>query len=314
MKKKLIIAALFAAVAMASYGGNALVTHAQTAPSNTAALQQQLDDAKAQLIQLEMQAGQVPAGDNGTATAQPTVVSSAPTVTLSAADISEMNTALTALAGVLTNLQTQIAENPQFVTTNGPAVIGALQGISNTIASIGTEMAGANVAMSAMPSTGSTGSMGSTGVAQANPATTGNIGSGATTPTTQPSQVAQTNPAATTPTTVNSAPANTAPVATVPSTAQASSAFSFSKLNWPLIIVIILIVAAIAIWLWWDDGEEKKPVVARSNSPAPQKSVQQPLQSTTTQVSINSQGQNANRQPASSQTPLSSAVAPQGNR
>ena len=68
---------------------------------------------------------------------------------------------------------------------------------------------------------------------------------------------------------------------------------------------------------WWDDSEDVKQPAVKTSSSAPQKPSQQPLQSMN-QVSMNSQqGQNANRQPTTppnAQTPLSSAVAPQGNR
>ena len=85
--------------------------------TNTATLQQQLDDAKAQLVQLQMQAGEVPVGDTGATTqpAQPvvTVSPSAPAMTLSAADISEMDSALTALANLLVTVQTKAAQDPR---------------------------------------------------------------------------------------------------------------------------------------------------------------------------------------------------------
>ncbi len=315
MKNKLMIAALFAAVAIASHGGNALVAHAQTATtivttSNTAALQQQLDDAKAQLIQLQMQAGQIPAGDSGAAAAQQT---SAPATSLSATDIADMNTALTALSSMLTNLQAKVTQDPQFAASNGSAVASVLQGIGHTVALIGTEMTGTHLAMvtpTTAQSSGSTGSAGKTGsVAATQPAVTP-----------QPTQTAQASPAQTAPTTASPAPANTAPATAAniaPQTAQAASTFSFASLNWPLIIVIILIVAAIAIWLWWDDGDEKnQPAhVMKSNPSASQKPLQQPLQPINqVSVSLNNQGNTANKQPANTQTPLSSAVAQHGNR
>ena len=290
MTKKFTIAAIFAAVAMASYGGSALLANAQVAtgamtPSQNASLQQQLDNAKAELIQLEMQAGQVPAGDNSlpgatTAPVTVTVTPAAPTTALNSADIAEMDT------------------------------------------SIGTEITGATVAMNnpaIAPTTPTVTSQPSTGsaMAQGSGAANGAAGSAGTSQpsaTTQPSQVAQTNPSQTTPPTP-AATTNPTPATTNTETA---SSFSLGQLNWPLIVVIILVVAAIAIWLWWDDSDEKKPVV-KSTSPAPQKPIQHQPQ-TTMNVSATSGSGSAsvsasvNRpQPSPSQTPLSSAVSPQGN-
>ena len=332
MTKKFTIAAIFAAVAMASYGGSALLANAQVAtgamtPSQNASLQQQLDNAKAELIQLEMQAGQVPAGDNSlpgatTAPVTVTVTPAAPTTALNSADIAEMDTALTALANMLGTLETRISSNPQFITSNGAAVVSVLQGISNSVASIGTEITGATVAMNnpaIAPTTPTVTSQPSTGsaMAQGSGAANGAAGSAGTSQpsaTTQPSQVAQTNPSQTTPPTP-AATTNPTPATTNTETA---SSFSLGKLNWPLIVVIILVVAAIAIWLWWDDSDEKKPVV-KSTSPAPQKPIQHQPQ-TTMNVSATSGSGSAsvsasvNRpQPSPSQTPLSSAVSPQGN-
>ena len=313
MKKSLLLVAFFAAVAMASTGGTTLLAHAQSASNAT--LQQQLDDAKAQLVQLQMQAGQVPTGDMVVGSAQPvtvTVTPVAPTMTvtpsvsLSAADVAQMNTALTALANLLVTLQAKSAQDPNFISSNGPVVVSALQTISKTVAVIGSEMTGSNVAMTTPSNSASAGTAPATGVAQATPGQTG-AGTSVTatvqpTPATAP--VAQVTP--TTPTVVNPAPA-----AAAPQTAQTASAFSFSQLNWPLIIVIILIVAAIAIWLWWDDGDEKNQPVVKISSPNPQKPMQQPLQ----QSNQNSNANRPQQQPTmSSQTPLSSAVAPNGNR
>jgi hypothetical protein len=89
----------------------------------------------------------------------------------------------------------------------------------------------------------------------------------------------------------------------------ASSGFSFSSLNWPLIIVIVLIVAAIAIWLWWDDGEdEKRPIVKTvSTQPTqPQRPIQPVSTPSTTQQSVIVNNGPAATQPST--TPMSSAV------
>src|ERR1700722_3950285 len=106
MKKTLIRIGFFTAlfVVFASYGGNILSAHAQSLTSSQqATLQQQLDDAKAQLVQLQMQEGQVPEGDSAlpgatttatmtvtpAVTITPTTVTAAPTgmMMLSTADV-----------------------------------------------------------------------------------------------------------------------------------------------------------------------------------------------------------------------------------
>jgi hypothetical protein len=186
-----------------------------------------------------------------------------------------------------------------------------LQGIAGTIASIGNEVTNPSVAMTA-PQTGST-SGGA--IAQTNPSSGSGASVAPATPSApvnpaQPTVVAPSEPTGPSQSATPSQPTTPSNVNTAPQTAQASSAFSFSKLNWPLIVVIILIIAAIAIWLWWDDGDDaKQPISVRVNSPAPQKPMQQPLQTT---QSMNSSAQT--QKPATSPTPLSSAVAPHGNR
>lgn len=66
MKKLLFFAGLM--VAVGSIGGTIATVHAQTAPtltlSQTAAIEQQLDVAKATLVNLEQQTGMIPAGDS----------------------------------------------------------------------------------------------------------------------------------------------------------------------------------------------------------------------------------------------------------
>lgn len=304
-----------------------LMANAQSlTPAQTAALQQQLDNAKAQLVQLQMQEGQVPAGDNNlpaatvtapvtTQTVTPTApatsvampaATQAQTMTLSATDAAQMNTALTALAGVLKNLQSEIAGNPQFLATNGASVVATLKSIGNTVAMIGSQVEGGSIAMTA-PQTTSGAATGNTGIA----AQTAPAAAAPTTPTvttqpnvTQPAPTTAPVAAATTPTdqtTPTPTAANTAPLSAT------ASSFSLGKLNWPLIIVIILIVAAIAIWLWWDDGDEKsKPVVKNvSSQPSPQRP-------TVTVQSMNSQmGGGGQNQPSTQQTPMSAAMANQ---
>lgn len=280
---------LFVAVftAMASYGGTAL-TYAQTAPStNTASLQQQLDLAKAELSNLEMQAGMIPNGDGGTALAATSIMSDSGTAatpatsnaSLSAADRTEINTALGALANLLVSLQTKIANDPQFLKNNETEVAQSLQVMANTIALIGKSLPTQSAAVAMTPETQG--------------ATPSNSGVTAlTAPTTVPAPTAATAP---------SAPSNqTAPTGAVENTvatqpAETASAFSFSKLNWPLIIVILLIIAAIAIWLFWDDGEDVKPAVRTVSNPS-----KPPVTAMNNAVQIHSS--------VSTQTPMSAAM------
>ncbi len=317
MKKILILASLF--IAIASYGGSAILANAQSlTPTQTAALQQQLDNAKAQLVKLQMDAGRVPAGDSSFPgnTAAPTVTvtpsqPSATSMTLSAADIASINTALNGLTTALLTIQSEVSANPQLVASNSAGVISALRGIGTTLGTITNEIQSRNIAM-ATPSTGSTGSaMTGTGVAQANPGTAGSSNSAGPSVAIKPSTQQPTPAPATAPAAQNTAPiaATTQPAAQQPQTAQATSAFSWSNLNWPLIVVIILIIAAIAIWLWWDDSEEKPAVrtIVTSNNLQRPLSPAQPLQ-----MNTHSSGPTAaHNSPASAPTPLSSAMGPQ---
>ena len=285
MKKTLTLAAIF--IAMASYGGSMLLAHAQSlTPAQMAADQQELDVLKAKLVYLQTQEGMIPAGDAG---GVPTVAPAPTPMMLSASDVVAIKSALTSLTGALVTLQSDIANNPQILTTNGQGVTNVLKGINATLASIGSEMRNGNIAMT--PSTGS--GQAAPVVAQSNPSAV------ATAPTTN-----QTMPAATAPTTAVTTPAPTVAITpsvnTAPQTAQAGSSFSASNLNWPLIIVIILIVAAIAIWLWWDDSDDTKakPVVKNISS-APQR--QAPI----VQITNNVQAPASPAQP----TPMSNVVA-----
>lgn len=293
IKKYLTLAALI--IAIASYGG-ITVANAQTAqsltPAERAAAQQSLDVLKAKLINLQMQQGVVPAGDDAisnntavsaaapVAVATPTVAS--PATSLSASEVASLNNALTAFATTLQVLQTRIAQDPNFLSANQQSVMASLQGIATTLASIGTEVSNANIAATHPSQPGN--------IAQANPGTSRSAGSAAQTGGTTVAPSTQSNE--TTP-----APAATTPTNAAPQTA---SAFSFSKLNWPLIVVIILIVAAIAIWLFWDT-EETKPAV-KTVATAPQK----PMQPFTPPQPVNNSGT-----PSGGQPPLSATMNPQ---
>jgi hypothetical protein len=253
MKKYIVLAAVI--VAIVSFGGITAV-HAQTlTPAERVAMQQSLDVLKAKLVNLQMQQGMVPQGDDQLA--NNASVSAAPVMTqtqLSADNILALKQTLITFATTLQNLQTRIAQDPQFLTTNQASVLASLQGIATTLATIGTEVQSGNLAAT-------TPSQPSQGIAQTTPnsgQTGGTQSTGNTTPTTGSNVPAQST---------NNTPANTPA-----QTAQASNSFSLGKLNWPLIVVIILIVAAIAIWLFWDTEEEKTVVKTVAN--APQKPMQ----------------------------------------
>ena len=294
MKKYLTLAALI--VAIASYGG-ITVANAQTAqsltPAERAAAQQSLDVLKAKLINLEMQQGAIPAGDdaisNNTAVsaATPVVTNStvtSPATSLSASEVASLNSALTAFATTLQVLQTRIAQDPNFLSANQQSVMASLQGIATTLASIGTEVSNANIASTHPSQPGN--------IAQANPRTSRSAGSAGSAQTGGTTVTPSTQSNETTPAPAVTTPANTAP--------QTASAFSFSKLNWPLIVVIILIVAAIAIWLFWDT-EEQKPAV-KTVATAPQK----PMQPFVPPQPMNNTGA-----PSNGQSPLSATMNPQ---
>jgi hypothetical protein len=274
-----------------------------------ATLQQRLDVMKATLAQLQMQAGQVPAGDGGTMTkavpapVQVTVTAtpmttSAPSQmsTLGASDVTQIKAALGSLAAVLVSLQSQISAHPEMVASNGQGIVAALQSIGKTVVAIGTQMQGGKMGVTVPAASTPVSVAGSGIVAQATP------------------QIAVT-PSKTAPAVTAQAPVTVTPSPTSPSvvaktddaqqTAQAAASFSLGSLNWPLIIVILLIVVAIAVWLWWDDSSEVAPKQTVKTSPTAQ---QKPIVVQT----MNQQVNNAQPRPQSSvQTPLSSAVSPQ---
>lgn len=274
MKKYLNLAALL--VAIASYGGivgGTLSVHAQSITlEQRATMQQSLDVLKAKLVNLEMQQGVVPQGDEVSADAAPVVVAT-PSVTLGGSDVVQLEAALSSFAETLTALQTKIAEDPQYMAVNEAAFVATLQGIGNTLASIGAQLENSDLAMAAPQAA-------APAPAQVMPSMNPN-----------PAAATQ-NPGSNV---VPAANNGSAPIVNAPAqTAQASNAFSLGKLNWPLIVVIVLVLAAIAIWLFWDT--EEKVVAVKTVANAPQK----PMQPFVPQPSA-----------TVSQSPLSATIAPQ---
>jgi hypothetical protein len=153
MKKLLFLAAFF--LAIGSYGGIA-VTNAQTMTSTdvmassstataTATLEQQLQVAQATLVNLEMQAGSVPVGDNGTSsammtvTATPTTAEPSMVVTpstsgqLTAAEISSFEGTLTTLVETLGQLNATLGGNSSLTAAQDQAVQSTLNNMASTL-------------------------------------------------------------------------------------------------------------------------------------------------------------------------------------
>jgi len=257
MKKIFFFAVL--AVALAGFGMHMGIAQAQTA--NAASLQQQLDVAKATLVNLEMQKGIIPQGDDqlGNGVAPSAVQSPATTMQttsgLSASQISAFQDTLTTLAATLSQLNASLSANPNMTANQEAAVATTLTGMKSTL-----------VAMAATISAGEVTSP----IAMAAPATSAPVAVGSA-----PTQVAQTAPTpasapASAPATVATAnPATTSPVAVtkaapVQATAQASSIWSFTKAHWPAIVILLLVIVILAILFWPENtsNETATPVVA----------------------------------------------------
>src|SRR5690348_14810745 len=142
--KKILFGALLA-LALASFGGTTLLAHAQTAPAGTqATLQQQLElmKAKLQLLQLQQTGGagaQTVAPAEVATPAQDQTMVQAQTqdsVNISPENAAALNSALSALATTLVNLQSAIQSNPRFMDQNGPVVARSLAGIENSLAAV----------------------------------------------------------------------------------------------------------------------------------------------------------------------------------
>lgn len=250
MKKYFVFAVL--AIAMAAFARTGIV-HAQTATTtsaNTATEQQQLDVAKATLINLEMQAGMTPQGDDQLGTgavlgASTTTVPSTMTATtgLSTSQVSYFEGALSQLVSSLAQLNATLQANPNMSSAQLSAIATTLGGMQSTVSNLTTQIAQDE--------------QGGAPVAVTNPSTTGNTGTTGATATTGNTGVAQANPGQTA-TGTATAPATTTVTNPVQTTAQAGSIWSFAKSNWPVIVIIVLVIAILAI-LFWPEGDGKKP-------------------------------------------------------
>jgi hypothetical protein len=253
MKKILFFAVL--AVALAGYGVHAGIANAQTVTSsgtNSATLEQQLQVAKATLVNLEMQQGMIPQGDDqlgGNAT--PSVTQAQPQQTqttsgLSRNEISAFENTLATLVETLSQLNASLIANPNMTASQTTAVATTLGGMKSTLvamaATISADEAASPIAMAApvtsVPTTGMT----------------------ATTPV--PAQAAPSAPAITattvaSPTTATAPATAAATVNPVQATAQASSIWSSAKAHWPAIVIILLVIVILAI-LFWPESDEKE--------------------------------------------------------
>lgn len=306
MKRLLFFAALI--VAIGSIGGN-MVAHAQTlTPAQTAAIQQQLDVAKATLANLEMQANVVPPVDAGTPGTIPAsiagtgsqgatpVVAATAATALSADQISAFKTTLSTLAAMLTQLDASLATNTTLTPSQETAVQATLNGMQGTL------------------------------VAMANDVANG----GGTNPVANSAPVAATQPASA-PIAVNSAPAvaavatpSTTVVAqtqpatvdnTVPQTAQASSLWSFTKAHWPTIVIVLLVIAILAILFWPEKELAVRTVSTGAAGSGKPKSAPTATATSTTTVNFSRETTStltkpiANSNAPAPATPVASAVA-----
>lgn len=248
---------------------NAISAHAQTlTQADASSLQASVDALKAKFAELQAQAG----------VQRPPVLRQAPPI--SEADARSLNSALSALAGVLTTLQSEFSANPGFAAQNSGGVIIALQGIGNTLAMIGTSLQGApSASVAAAPKAGKP------TIAQA-PAASPLPSDGANTQSKEEAPL---------------------PVS-IPATAEVSSAWSLRNFNWPLVAAVVLIVAAIALWLWWPtkekerDGNDKGS--AKKNMPQTRPTVI--VSSSGPQISVNTAKQAVTPQ---APTPLAASIS-----
>ena len=311
MKRLLFFAALI--VAIGSIGGNILTVHAQTVstltPTQTATLEQELAVAKATLVNLEQQAGMVPAGDSGTATAvaaqpvavvaQPVVVT-APSISaasgLTANEVSAFQSTLNTLAATLTQLNGSLAVNSTLTPAQQQTVQGTLNGMQSTLVAMATSISNDSaIAGSASASAP---------IAAAKPSNTPvAVNAAPATPTTAP----------TTPVVAAAQPAP-AVNAAAPQTAQVSSFWSFTKAHWPTIVIVLLVIAILAI-LFWPEKEKAKTISAGNSGSGKPKSA--PTSNTTASLSHNitsnpavaKSTMNSSSDVHAPATPMSNAVA-----
>jgi hypothetical protein len=303
MKKLFFFAVVTAAVAM--FGVRTGIVHAQTVTTNTentAALQQELDVAKATLINLEMQAGMIPAGDSQLGTgATATASTAAPagtqvTTGISASQAAYFNGVLSQLGTALVDLKATLQANPNMNATQIAAIASTLGSMQGTVSTISGEIAQANqgspVAVTTPTPSANTGS-----------AATPAAGNGATTKTQPATGVAQAAPATTSPAAGASTGTASNPVQT---TAQASSIWSFTASNWPVLAIILLVLAILAI-LFWPEKEAKAPTVQKAATPSSPKAPS--VAQTATQSSADTQA----KPTAQTATTASTPGAPQGS-
>lgn len=268
-----------------------MTAHAQTVavsqtltPAQTAALEQQLDVAKATLANLEMQAGIVPPADAGAPStipasiagtgSQSATVAMNPPTGLSAAQVSAFSGTLSTLAETLSQLDASLATNTTLSPSQEAAVQATLNGMQGTLVAMANTVAGSensNVAQAA-PATPP--------VAMKQPSAAPvaiNSSPAATAPTTAPATAPTVAVTPATPVAVNQ-PAPGAAVA--PQTAQASSFWSFTKAHWPTIVIVLLVIAILAI-LFWPEKETVRTVSTGNSGSGKPKSAPSPISTAT---------------------------------
>ena len=292
MKKTFV--SVLAFVAIASFGGIALLpfsAQAALTPAQAASVQATLNTVEAELAQLEAQENVSPTVVSG---ATLTLVPATAVTGVSTGNLAAAESALSSLVTALSGLETTIANTPQLTPTEAQGVSAALQGVSNTLATISTIVSGGSVA-------------------SASPAPAGSA-----TPTTPVASV-PTAPLAmsapSTPTTPAITPAAPTDNVLPAPTAQAASSWSFKDLNWPFIVVGILVVAAIALWLWWPSDEEDGGSKGKRKdaSGTPVKPAQAPQMPKATIVTSTSTTKSVVMTSAP-QTPLSAAISTQAQK
>lgn len=253
MKKYFFFAVL--AVALAGFGMHASIASAQTvtsSPSDNAAMQQELQVAKATLINLEMQEGVIPQGDDQlSSNAAPTVTSSG--TGLSASQISAYEDTLATLVGTLSQLNATLSANPNMSTSQLATIETTLSGMQGTVSAMVSSIA-ANEAANTSP------------IAMTTPAPAPAATTPAPAGASPAAPVTAANPATT------SAPTAAATAATNPvqATAQASSIWSFTKAHWPAIAIIILVIVILAILFWPEKtGTVTPATTTTAGKPAP---------------------------------------------
>jgi hypothetical protein len=245
MKKLLLFAVV--AFAIMSFGTHIGLVHAQTAnPTvSTATLEQELQVAKATLVNLEMEAGMVPQGDAGLPSGS-TVAPAAPAAAaqLSAPDRVALSSALGSLVSALSSFNATIAANPQAVTSHQAAIASVLSGMQSTLVAMNSA-----VQNGSFPGSGSVAAVTPAPIAAATqPATPAPASApiASNQPTSQPSTGSLAPTAA---------PAGTNDQA---QTAQVSSTGNFFVNHWPTITIIVLVALILLILFWPSKGNDNE--------------------------------------------------------